>query len=183
MTILFKQIKKEDFADIYNQFMIHDFPENELKTLETILTAYDQEKYACFIMEEASEIKAYACFSWYSEEIKILDYFAVTSHLRGSGYGSKMLAWIKNNDMISELLIESEDPDFADSQKELIIRQRRIAFYEKNGFVRRKTNMKLSDVEFALFTFEASVLSEESLIKEISQIYHHITPNLSIESY
>lgn len=183
MARIFKNVKKEDFTKIYNQFMVEDFPENELKELKTIISAYEQNKYACFIMEEKSEIKAYACFSWYSEDIKILDYFAVTSHLRGAGYGGEMLTWIKNNHMINELLVESEDPSFADSYEETTIRERRISFYEKNGLIRRKTNMKLGGVEFAILTFENSQLAEETLIKEISRIYHHITPDLSIESY
>ncbi|HCM88689.1 MULTISPECIES: GNAT family N-acetyltransferase [Vagococcus] len=183
MTLQFKEVKKEEFFEIYHQYMVVDFPENELKTLETILKAYDQGKYACFIMVEGMETKAYACFSWYSEEIKILDYFAVTSDLRGSGYGSKMVTWIKNNPIIKELVIESEDPDFALTEEEKVIRNRRLSFYEKNDFVRRKTNMKLGGVEFAIMTLSTSKLPEESLIKEISQIYHQITPDLLIESY
>lgn len=63
----------------------------------------------------------------------LLDYLGVTARMRSGGLGAKMLAALKAQGR--PLILESELPVDGETQEENAIRRRRIAFYERNGFV------------------------------------------------
>lgn len=180
--MIIKKLHLNEIEELYESFLLKDFPADELKTLKTITNAYQAGRYACYVMEEADNITAYACFAWYHEEVKILDYFAVSKEIRQKGYGSKMLTWIKDNPDINELIVESEDPEYGDSPEETRIREKRLDFYKKNGFIKRKTKVSLGGVAFNLMTL-TDKLSEKDLLKELTQIYQFSSPNLKINPY
>ncbi len=179
----FREVSELEFELIYEQFMVHDFPKNELKELALIKETYKKEKYTCFVMEEKKEIRAYACFTWSKESVQILDYLAVVGSVRGKGYGGQLLTWVKENEKIKEIIIESEDPDFAADDIEKEIRYKRLSFYEKNGMRKRDLCIKLAGVEYNIFTFDTSLLSNEELLEEMLTIYREISSDLQAESY
>ena len=181
--MVFRNLSESDFESIYYQHMVNDFPENELKEIEMIKRAFKKGKYACVVMEEDSEIRAYACFSWVHPEVQILDYLAVVSDIRGKGYGSQLLHWLKENPEVKEIILESEDPNFSKDEIEKEIRTRRLSFYQKNGMKKRETSVVLGDVEFNIFTFDDSNLSEKELLKEMLMIYQQTSPNLQVIPY
>lgn len=179
----FRKVEIIEFEFIYNSWMINDFPENELKKLDHIKEIFKQGKYECIVMEEDGQIKAYACFLWLKPTVKILDYLAVVSDTRGKGYGSQLLNWLKEGKGKSEIIVESEDPNFTVDDKEKIIRERRISFYEKNGLMKRKFSLKLSEVEFNILTFEDSQLDKKMLLNEMLAIYSEFSPILKVTPY
>lgn len=179
----FRDLSETEFESIYYQYMVNDFPENELKDIETIQKSFQRGTYACVVMEEDNEIRAYACFSWVHPDVQILDYLAVVSDIRGKGYGSQLLHWLKENPEVKEIILESEDPNFSKDESEEEIRIRRLSFYQKNGMKKRETSVVLGDVEFNIFTFDDSTLSEKELLKEMLMIYQQTSPNLQVIPY
>ena len=180
--MLIRELKLEELERLYYHYMKEDFPASELKSFKTIADSYKASKYTCFVMEDKEDLVAYACFVWLNPEVKILDYFAVNKKIRQRGYGSKMLTWMKENPNIKELIVESEDPEYSDSASEARIRNKRLNFYEKNGFKKRELKVSLGGVAFNLFTLR-DTLSEENLLKEITDIYHFTSRELKVNPY
>lgn len=179
----FRKVTVQEFEKIYKTWMVHDFPENELKKLDHIKELFNKEKYECIVMEEDGAIKVYACFAWKQNAVKILDYLAVVSHTRGKGYGSRLLTWLRANKDSTEIIVESEDPTFSIDEDEKNIRNRRISFYEKNGMMKRKFSIKLAEVEFNILTFDDSSFEDNSLLIEMLSIYSEISPALEVSPY
>lgn len=63
-------------------------------------------------------------------------YLAVSSHLRGSGYGSEILSWIKENYEGMNIILDIEAID--EKASNYIERLKRIEFYRRNGIVDTK---------------------------------------------
>lgn len=126
-----------EIENIYQQYMTHDFPENELKPLSSIERMYQQGRYKGFVMEENGEVKAYWMLLQDSENnAYLLDYFAVLEEFRGQGYGSRALVNILDSVEVDELVvIEAENPKKAASQNENEIQERRLDFYRRNGVI------------------------------------------------
>ncbi|MDE5451033.1 N-acetyltransferase, partial [Elizabethkingia meningoseptica] len=73
-----KEIDYNRFSRIYEEYLVADFPEDEVKPLWVIKKAYKAERYTAYVMEDGDEVKAYASFLWNNREILLLDYFAVS---------------------------------------------------------------------------------------------------------
>lgn len=68
-----------------------------------------------------------------SEKYLYISFIAVTPGVQGRGYGSKILALLRQTYPKKALLVEVETPDAAAFNCDQ--REKRIAFYERNGFV------------------------------------------------
>ena len=74
------------------------------------------------------------------------------------------------------ILLEVEDPELAQTEQELSIRARRIAFYERNGLTLDKT-IKLSNFKHPLLLMTSTklpVLNERKLQKFYRQLYNRV---------
>ena len=71
-------------------------------------------------------------------------FFAVAKEFRGRGYGSKILRYI--SEKYRRKIIISIEPCDCDAN-DLDIRQKRKAFYQKNGYSDTEYRMKLNGVE------------------------------------
>ena len=79
-----------EVREIYRKRMKNDFPGNELKSLAMIEKVFREGRYLCYGVREGADILAYAFFVL-TEDLYLLDYFAVKKDLRGSGIGSGFL--------------------------------------------------------------------------------------------
>ena len=177
-----EKIGLEEMEMLYANHLVHDFPQNELKSFETIKKSFNNHQSECLVLKDNKKIMAYSVFAWKHPEVKILEYFAVTKENRGTGMGSLMISMLMDYLTVNELIIESEDPSISIDEKEKEINQKRLSFYRKNNFKESGLKLKLGDVHFIIFRYHNQLTNDE-LLEEIKAIYHITSPNMEILAY
>ena len=84
-----KQIKK-----IYNERMVYDFPQNELRPLARIIGPLRQGKYECFGLNDGDNIIGYVYLTKQDNDY-LVDYLAMYPKYRNKGLGGEMLCLLK----------------------------------------------------------------------------------------
>lgn len=122
-----KKITTEEVEYIYNQYMIQDFPQNELKPFSTIKKLIQRGTYYCYGLFDAGKIKAYGfLYRNPTSSLLLMDYFAVISTDRNMGYGSMFLKLLKENlKNFGGILVEVEKIEKAKDEIEVKTRERR----------------------------------------------------------
>ncbi|MCL1665909.1 GNAT family N-acetyltransferase [Elizabethkingia ursingii] len=173
-----REISFTEFSDIYNRYLVEDFPEDEVKPLYVIENAFAANKYTAYALEEDSKVKAYASFMWKDKDLLLLDYFAVTQEAgRGGGIGSIFLQKLAQSVKAKGFIIECEAPEKAINEEERLIREKRIAFYERNGVEMTAVTAEVVGVDFRLLymPIEAGVESID-IETDFLSIYHNLDP-------
>ena len=172
-----KLLDKAERKNIYKQHMKQDFPKNELRPLHGIEALVNQGVYYTYGIFEKDSLIAYAYF-WEEKEREILlfDYFAVVSNLRNHGYGTEaMKAILHLCENKRGVILETENPEKAESNEERETRIRRISFYKKCG-------LAMSDVRIYLFGVEYCMMykewKESGVAKEIVPVMKTLYGNL-----
>ena len=129
-----KELTIEQIREIYAERIPKDFAPDEIKPLSRIEEALSNGRYSCYGAFEGDQIVAYAFFV-INGGYALLDYLAVREDLRGSGTGSGFLHGMATGLLcrFESVLLESEDPDFAETDEERETMERRLRFYRKNG--------------------------------------------------
>lgn len=168
-------LNESEYKSWYKNNLCEDFPINEVKPLDNILSLKKNGKYEVLMYKDIAtdSLLGYAtiwkCLDSY---VYLLDYLGTPSHLRNQGIGSRILKRLeydlKNIEGMEHLhiVLESETPIDNDSSEENIIRQRRIRFYQRNGWV-KMYEMATCGMRFDAMTFQ-NFPSELSTI----QSYH-----------
>lgn len=149
----FKILNEDEVANIYNNYLLKDFPPNEVKGLNKIIRNTKKDNYVSYGIYKNDEFVGYAYFVKNNKTI-MLDYFAIIKDKRASGLGSEVLKRFIDEfkTKYSTFLLESEDPLFAVNSSDKIIREKRIEFYEKNGCEKINFKSKVYGVNYVLFT-------------------------------
>ena len=123
----------------YAHLLPEGFAPNEIKPREDVDRLLAEDRYEIWGLfpddpEQGCMPAGFACL-WKRPGIPLvlLDYLGVTGKLRSGGWGAWMLAKLKEQGR--PLVLESEMPVADAPEQENAIRRRRIAFYERNGFV------------------------------------------------
>jgi hypothetical protein len=188
MNYSIKQLSLSEAFNVYNEFMVYHFPENELKPWDMIADLFSLRKYIFFGLFEKynSDIVykspvAYAFFQKSSEKDNfcLLDYFAVKKQLRGNHIGTEFLKSL-NSGLFSDktIIVEAENPIYSEeNQKETAIK--RINFYKNIGFSDSDVKSSIIGVHYNLL---CSKLSDENQVKRAYiEIYNQIkNPNIDI---
>ncbi len=164
----------QEITDIYNNHIKSDFPPAEVKPLSRILMLYEKSLYFVYAMYEENELLAYAFFSCaHDSEYVLLDYLAVTKNNRGAGIGTTALNLLKKEicKEYNGILLESENPDYAENDEDKAIRNRRISFYLKCGFETTKMTSRLFGVEYKIMVCSKASYSALSLTHSLSALY------------
>ena len=131
----------DQVSQIYQEYMINDFPASELKPLSIILQAMEADIYDCLAISEGQKLLGYAFFKRRGKDY-LLDYFATVKELRNNGIGSDILHLLSEYYTHADSVIgEVEDPDFAANEADRALQTRRMNFYLRNGF--RLTGVKV----------------------------------------
>lgn len=171
----------QEVKTIYDSYMQQDFPRNELRPFSMIKKLMNEHIYYTYGIFKESKLCAYAFFLEDRKSgILLFDYFAVCSQHRGQGYGTKALHLIletckeKNG-----VLLEVEDPSFAENEEERGVRERRIQFYEKCGIHRSDVQMLLFGVNYCIMyqSFTSDDM-EDHIVETIQEIYKKLVPKL-----
>lgn len=122
----------------YQNELCEAFPPNERKPLATMLSLAAEGRYELLGLFDGEALLGYATL-WSDPEwpgYVMLDYLGVTAARRNGGLGGRIVRMLAEQlEGKSLLLIEAERPVEGDDPAENTIRQRRLAFYERCGFV------------------------------------------------
>lgn len=138
-----KLLDKQELTDLYQNEMVFDFPKAELKPLRAMLRLMDMGQYdPLLITDDEGSPLGYAML-WLprARNGALLEYLGVLRGKRNGGLGTQILPLLAQR--YGQLFGEAEAPT-SDDPAENDLRQRRIAFYERNGF-------RVLDYECALF--------------------------------
>lgn len=119
-------LKLQDFDQMYS-IMEMSFPEDEYRGYEGQKQLFENPEYKVFIHRnaETEEIDGFLS-AWDFEDVLFFEHFAVSSKVRNSGIGGRMLQEILTQ--VNKLTcLEVELPEGE-------LEKRRIGFYERNGF-------------------------------------------------
>lgn len=162
-----------------------DFPSNELKPFSMIERLWNRGCYNGYGFYEADILRAYAFLmaDGYTNML-LADYFAVCEDARGKGYGAEALALLKETCMERNgIIFEVEDEDSAKSEEEILIRRRRIAFYEKCGVVMTDVRSHVFGVDYRLMVMPlADRDAGEGIGEKLTSLYKLMLPKWEFDS-
>lgn len=170
-----------EISEIYNTYLVVDFPKNEVKPLSRITELYEKQLYFAYgLYGDGNALLAYAfLYAAPNSDFLLLDYFAVLKSMRGEGLGTKALSLLctEVETHFAGLIIEAENPDFAETAEEKEIRKRRIRFYERNGFEHTQILSRLFGVEYCILVRTARAPSTLNLTQSVINTYHTLIPS------
>ncbi len=168
---------------VYRQFLRKDFPMQELRPWRSMESAMKKGKYKAYGYYEGTRLLAYATFYFCSRHpFALLDYYAVVSGLRGRGIGSAFLQdLLPRVPVKGGILIEAENPASARKENERRIRQRRVAFYEKNGACQTGINCHLFGVDYNILCYakHKDRSAENLTLEQVRALYLDLYGKLS----
>ena len=167
-----------EIRHVYRHLLKYDFPDDERKPLSRIEKSLERGQYLCYGMKDGAGTAAYAFFV-VIEDVYLLDYYAVRKDLRSSGIGSGFLEEL-NRSCFGEavcVLVEVDDPSFAGSEEEKTVRERRLAFYLRNGLLDTGACARTFGADFRILEFPlGEPHSEAEAGAFYSQIYRSLLP-------
>ncbi|MDO5405955.1 MAG: selenium cofactor biosynthesis protein YqeC [Eubacteriales bacterium] len=174
-----QKLNRQQITDIYHTYMETDFPPDELRPLEEFMERIDRGIYECLGLYEEGELRAYGYFvKDEAARTVLLDFLAVCPAYRCGGYGGSFLkvmgAYYAS---CRGILIECESEQTAADDKELTVRRRRMAFYEKNGCARTLTRSCLFGVEFDILYLalgDAAECERDAGVPEVADQLRHM---------
>jgi ribosomal protein S18 acetylase RimI-like enzyme len=125
VEIIFRNINKNEFSDVYRLMQI-SFPPAEFRTYDEELALFNRSNYKVLVIEVDGVIQAFIA-EWILKDIHFIEQFAVSPDVRGQGLGTEIMREYLNQ-IKTSVVIEVEAHD-------TLIAKRRIAFYERLGFV------------------------------------------------
>lgn len=167
-----KRLDKQQVTYIYNEHMPEDFLKDEIKPLGMIFKAIDKGIYECLGAYDEGSLAGYA-FLVRSGSDYLLDYFAIFANRRNEGIGSKTLQLLSEYiPDLSALVIEAENPEYADNLQDKEVQERRIGFYLRNGC--RDTGVRVTcfGVPFVLLVLGSDRKEHKEEIKELYKSFY-----------
>lgn len=171
---MLKKIKIQEFKELYRKHIVQDFPKTERPNLKGFRRRILKYNEKVFIFEEEKIKKGYCLVSEVGEYI-LVTFLAVYKENRGQGIGTKILNELKekyNNK--KGILLEVENPDFAENEKEKEIQTKRIKFYEKSEFeIVPNLNIKIFFVNFRIMIYhqEEQEIERDEIVDRLKEYY------------
>ena len=120
-----KNILMDDFDAIYSE-VEKNFVKEERRDYIPAKKLLDKEEYLVYHITVGEENVGFITV-WLLSDFAFIEHFVVYEKYRNLGYGRMALSLIK--DKFGKAVLEAEPPSEG-------IRARRVAFYERNGFIR-----------------------------------------------
>ena len=153
--------------EIYHSYCT-SFPEDERRGEAQFWDLFDNE-YAQIVSIVKEEKNIGYLILWELSEFVFVEHFEIFSQFRGQNFGSEVLTQLIQKH--GELILETEPVELN------TIAERRVKFYERNGFsILKKDYIQPSygDGKNALNLFLMGTFSPEDLEKSIAEIYEII---------
>lgn len=176
------RLNKEQIRSVYHNELVNDFPRDETKPLVMILKGEKEGTYRCFGAYEKDTLIGYAFFVVHGEQL-LLDYLAVVRAYRGWGIGSELLRLLAEQCAdASGMIIEVEDPEYAVTNEEAQLRERRRQFYLRNGCVDSGVTAHTFGVEYRLLEHAQCRVHTADEVREIYRnLYRSMVPKFLYE--
>ncbi len=122
---MLEQLEKKVFPKVY-EIMEQSFPKEEYRSYEDQLALLEREEYKLYgAIGSNGELMAFFAV-WELIDFLFIEHFAVRDKLRNQGLGAQMIRSLQAR-YSAPMCLEVELPQNA-------LTERRIAFYERNGF-------------------------------------------------
>jgi hypothetical protein len=166
------QLNKDQVASLYNERMVHDFKKDELKPLKMILKALDEGIYECLGLSDGAGLLGYT-FLVRQGKRYLVDYLAVYPEERDKGRGATILKLLSEYITDAEIVVvEVEDPFYAESSEEKEIQERRVSFYLRNNCVDTGVRVRCFGVPFIIIRSGGNSSLDRDVVWEIYQSFY-----------
>ena len=172
-----RPLNREEIEEVYREYMPEAFPAAEVKPLTVILDLVAKGTYWCYGLFDEDIFVGYGFFFRAGDNCQLLDYFAILPQIRSKGYGSAFLKifFQKYPDMIT--LGEMESPRSAHNEGEKALRERRIRFYQRNGYALTPVYSVVFGVEYRIMIQNGPVdITTEQIAQLLLKIYGELFP-------
>lgn len=182
LTFSVETLSLPQIRALYRERMKQDFPPDELKPLAMIEKALARDEYICYGAMNGEDILAYAYFVKLKERKKpyaLFDYYAVRQNIRDRGVGSRFMQALIAGPLreMDCVLLEVDDPACANTPEEADIRNRRLAFYLRNGLRDADVKATVYGVQFKILTLPVGrALSREEVRQKYAALYRALLP-------
>lgn len=172
-----RPLTADEVRNIYEIHMIRDFPRAELKPLRWIIKMLGDGNYECLGLFEDDDLLAYAFFVLHDRHY-LFDYLAVPPQKRNGGIGARFLQLLRDYFASADCVLgEIEDPDYAETEDQRQLRERRRRFYLRNGFRETGVSVTTFGVHYLLIeVILAELHSEEDIKKQYLEHYRSMLP-------
>lgn len=127
-----REVSFTELKHIYDKYSRQAFLSEELEPWNKVARLCKEKRYLGWGLYDAKEeLCCYAFFSVTPNGLYLLNMLETIPEKRGSGYGQKMLAYLKEHYAPQPLFMEVEAPELAANEEERIIRERRMKFYHR----------------------------------------------------
>lgn len=172
------QLDKKERQEVYDNHLLADFHESEVKPFSMIEKLIQRNEYKCYGFLEGNSLVGYAYLTKAKDSSSlVIDYLAVCSGNRSNGLGSKFIDILKEKfkENYSSILAEVEDPEASTSREDKENRDRRISFYIRNGFSVSgvKTKVLVDDYRIIKLSLQREMTDSE-VTEEIRKVYKTI---------
>lgn len=166
---MFEVQNSQQIIKIYNEYMVLDFPKNELKPLAHILHMVEDGTCTFYVLRQNKEVLSYFSVCQNGQGL-LVDYLAVNEKYRGQGIGTKTIDFLKSISDNKYIIIECEDEEKAKDEKDKNTRLRRIAFYERAGFKKSGISSNLFGVDYIILTYPDNISKDK--VKELYSLIY-----------
>lgn len=120
---------------LYHEHMEVDFPPDERPSAAHFLRITEQGGYQIILFLLEGEEVGYAVFHE-KDGYVLMNFLAVYENRRGTGIGTMQLETIRRLYQDKKgIILEADHIDYARDEADALIRRRRVAFYQKCGYV------------------------------------------------
>ena len=185
--MIIKQLSTHEISEVYHHHLKYDFPDNERKPLFVMKNLAKRKLYHCYGLFDSvdNSLKAYAFLARAEQGSSLLlDYFAAVADARGLGYGSKLLQGLSSElpdtaGILAEVEHAADGRDLAERQ----IRQRRIDFYCRNGFILTPVHGVIFGVHYDIVYLPVQHPADDAFIlSELAELYRTMLPKFMFEA-
>lgn len=179
---MIKKIDKEKSKQIYKEYIIKDFPEEEIPPYNVFINILNEGLISGYVYIQDKEEKGYMFCRVLDKHVFIM-IFAIKEQYRNNGLGKAFINEIKEyfKDNFA-LFVEAETEKEANNIEDIEIIKRRIKFYENLGF------NKVEDIDYkcvgvSYYLMLCNLTNNEitdNIIDKMEKIYTGILRNIDM---
>ena len=177
--ILITKVGLEKAGEIFKNKVMNDFLEDEIPPLFVFERCIKDGTFECYMYEHDGEESGYIV-TRKRDDLVFLLVLAIDEKMRGKGLGNAMVEEFKESVKDRKIiLLEAENPEATEDEKEKLIRKKRIRFYEKLGFkVTENLKYLLVDIDYKILYYfldnSGKTLETKDAMEYMEKIYEGV---------